>query len=235
LYIVIAGGGLKGMRLAETLVARRHDVLVIDPDPGVCDYVQMEIGAMAHVGTATSTKTLEAIGLRRADIAVALMREDANNLAFILLAKSYGVPRRLVRMREQDFEQAYLLAGATEIASSVTPIVDQLVLSIEYPEIKTLMRLGKGSIDVFEVAIPVDGRVVGMSIEAIAQLASFPPNCNFVAVESPSGGIEIAKGTTVIPAGADVTVLAKDVDLSVIVQLLTQSATGQPAGLSAQP
>ena len=97
MYIVIAGGGLMGLSLAEHLVAHQHDVLVIDPDPAVCEYAQVEIGTMVHVGSATSAKTLEAVGLRRADIAVSMMRNDADNLAFILLAKSYGVERRLVR------------------------------------------------------------------------------------------------------------------------------------------
>lgn len=213
---------MKGIGLAEALVALDHEVLVIDQDAAVCDYIQTEVGALAFVGRATSTKTLEAVGIRRADVAVALMREDANNLAFILLANNAGVPHRLARMRDKDFEPAYWLAGATEIASSVTPIVDQLVVSIEYPQIKTLTRLGKGNIDVFEVTVPDAAQVAGLTIEEIAQMDTFPPNCNFVAVEAPDGKIEIAKGTTRVPAGANVVVLAMDVDIGLVLKLLTR-------------
>ena len=224
MYIVIAGGGLLGLALAEQLVARKHDVLVIDPDPAVCEYAQIEIGVMTHCGSATSTKSLETIGLRRADIAVGMMRNDADNLAFILLAQSAGVPRRLVRMREHEFEQPYRLAGATGVASSVRPLIDQLLVSIEYPEIKGLMRIGNGAIDVFEVAVPEGAGVAGMTVEAIVQMPGFPAACNFVAVESPDGSLEIARGTTVVAAGANVIVLAMEVDLHVIVALLTRRA-----------
>lgn len=222
MYIVIAGGGLMGLSLAEQLVSHRHDVLVIDPDPAVCEYAQVEIGTMVHCGSATSTKSLEAIGLRRADIAVGMTRNDSDNLAFILLAKSYGVPKRLVRMREKDFEQPYLLAGATMVASSVDPLVDQMMVSIEYPEIKSLMRIGKGNIDVFEVTVPPEARVVGMSVEEIVKTMALPPTCNFVAVQTPSGAVEIARGQTIVPGGTNVIMLAMEVDLELIIRLLTQ-------------
>lgn len=228
MYIVIAGGGLMGLSLAERLVARKHDVMVIDADAAVCEYAQLEIGTMVHCGSATSTKSLESIGIKRADIAVAMMRDDASNLAFLLLAKSYGVPRRLVRMREGDFEQPYMLAGATAIASSVNPLVEQLMVNIEYPEIKSLMRIGKGNIDVFEVRVPEDAEIVGQTVETIVQTKNFPATCNFVAVETPGGNVEIARGTTVVPAGANVIMLAMDADLQHIIRLLSQSRRTAP-------
>jgi trk system potassium uptake protein TrkA len=223
MYIVIAGGGLMGLSLAEQLVAHKHDVLVIDPDPAVCEYAQIEIGTMVHVGSATSTKTLEAVGLRRADLVVAMMRNDSDNLAFILLAKSYGVERRLVRMREKPFEQAYLLAGATAICSSVDPLIDQLMVNIEFPEIKAMMRIGARDIDVFEVTVPQDATVAGMCVEAIAQTMPLPPTCNFVAVENVHGTMEIARGQTVVPGGTNVILLAKEVDLELVIRLLTRT------------
>lgn len=245
MYVVIAGAGLFGLTLAERLIANKHDVMIIDPDAAICEYAQIELGAMAHVGSATSTKVLEAVGIKRADISVAMMRNDAENLAFTLLARSYGVARRLVRMREPDFEEPYRLAGATAIASSVTPVVEQLLVNIEYPEIQALMRLkpgagslasaatpdnGRSAIDIFEVAIPVDAFIAGMTVETIARLLEFPQTCNFVAVEPPDGGIEIARGTTEVPGGSNVIMLAMDVELAQVIRLLTRRATSPSAG-----
>lgn len=225
MYIVIGGGGLFGLALAEELIARKHDVLIIDPDPTVCEFAHTELGAMVCVGSATNPKTLETCGLRRADLVVGMMRNDADNLAFILLAKSHGVPRRLVRMREHDFEQPYMLAGATAIASSVKPLIDQLVINIEYPEIKALMRIGKGNIDVFEIDLPLDLAIAGQTVEQIAQTPGFPPTCNFVAVERPDGTVEIARGTTEVPAGANVILLGVEADLRVATAFLMRPAT----------
>jgi trk system potassium uptake protein TrkA len=230
MYIVIAGGGLMGLALAERLVAHQHDVLIIDPDPAVTEYAHVEIGTMVHTGSATNPKTLEAVGLRRADVAVAMMRNDAENLAFILLASSHGVPHRLVRMREKDFEQPYLLAGATTIASSVKPLIDQMMVSIEYPEIRALMRIGKGNIDVFELTVPLDAAIAGMTVEQIARNGGFPPTCNFVAVEPPGGAVEIARGTTEVPGGSNVILLAMEVDLELIIKLVTRPVNRSLAG-----
>jgi len=221
MYIVIAGGGLMGTALAERLIAIKHDVLVIDPDPAVCEFLQVELGAMVHAGSATNPRTLEAIGLRRADIAVAMMRNDADNLAFLLLARSHGVPQRLVRMREKDFEQPYLLAGATAIASSVDPLIEQLYNHIEFPGVRSPMRTGKGGIDVFELTVPAGAKVAGHTVEQIAQLPGFPPTCNFVAVEMPDGSIEIARGQTVVHGGAAVIMLGREVELDAVIDLLT--------------
>jgi trk system potassium uptake protein TrkA len=229
-YIVIGGGGLFGLALAERLVAHRHDVLIIDPDPAVTDYAQNEIGAMVHTGSATNPRVLETVGLRRADVAVAMMRNDADNLAFILLAKGHGVPRRLVRMREQDFDVPYRLAGATGVASSVTPLIDQMMVSIEYPEIRALMRIGKGNIDVFEVALPFGAAIAGQTVEQIANTPGFPATCNFVAVESPSGAVEIARGTTEVPDGANLILLGVEQELSVVAAFLTRRAVPSAAG-----
>jgi trk system potassium uptake protein TrkA len=222
MYIVIAGAGLMGLSLAERLVGHQHDVLVIDPDPVACEYAQTEIGVMAQAGSATSAKILETAGLKRADVAVAMMRNDADNLAFLLLARSVGVPRRLVRMRESEFEHPYLLAGATAIASSVAPLIDQLMVNIEYPEVKSLMRLGRGNIDVFEVTVPADSPIAGRTVEAIVQDLHLPPTCNFVAVEQGDGELEVARGTTLVPPGANVIMLAKEADLQPLIELLTR-------------
>jgi trk system potassium uptake protein TrkA len=223
MYIVIAGGGLMGTSLAERLIANKHDVLVVDPDPAVCEYLQVELGAMIHVGSATNPRVLEAIGLRRADIAVAMMRNDAENLAFLLLARSHGVPQRLVRMRERDFEQPYLLAGATAIASSVDPLIEQLYNHIEFPGVRSLMRIGKGGIDVFELTVPLEAAVAGQTVEQIVQQPGFPPTCNFVAVEAPDGGVEIARGQTVVHGGAAVIMLGREVELDAVIELLTRA------------
>ena len=230
MYIVIAGGGLLGLALAEALIAHQHDVLIIDPDPVVTEYAHVELGTMVHVGSATNPRVLEAVGLRRADVAVAMMRNDADNLSFILLATSLGVPSRLARMREKDFEEPYRLAGATGIASSVKPLIDQMMVSIEFPEVEALMRIGKGNIDVFELTVPPDAAIAGMTVEQIARTAGFPPTCNFVAVEAPGGGVEIARGTTEVPGGAHVILLAMEVDLALIIKLVKQ-----PKGAAVAP
>ena len=84
---MIAGGGLIGKGLAQRLVQQKHDVVVIDQDPNVCEEIYAKYGAISIQGNATDLETLESAGIERCEVAVAAMRNDADNLAFALLAK----------------------------------------------------------------------------------------------------------------------------------------------------
>lgn len=226
MYVIIGGAGLFGLALAEQLVAHHHDVLIIDPDAQACEYAQIEIGCMVQQGSATSPKVLESVGIRRAGVVAAMMRNDADNLSFILLAKNYGVKRRLARLREREYEKPYMIAGATHIISSVDPVVGQLMTAIEYPAIKSLMRIGKGDMEVFEVSIPEDAALAGMDVRTVVKHPMFPPGCNFVALQDPGGDYQVARGDSVIMPGSDVILFAVERDLQPLIELLTAPRLG---------
>jgi trk system potassium uptake protein TrkA len=226
MYIVIGGAGLFGLTLAEQLVSHHHDVLIVDPDPAACEYAQVEIGCMVHQGSATSPRVLESIGMRRADAAVGMMRHDAENLSFILLAKHYGVKRRMARMREREYEKPYILAGATVIASSIDPVIGQLMTAIEYPAIRSLMRIGKGDMEVFELKLPDDAAIAGWDVQTVAKHPDFPPGCNFVAVQAPEGAYQVARGDTVLVPGSLVILFALERDLQPLINLFSAPHLG---------
>jgi trk system potassium uptake protein TrkA len=93
MYIMIGGGGLVGKSLAEKLVSLRHDVVVIDTDIKACEEVYAKYGAVTIHGTVTDLDTLISAGIERCNVAVATMRNDADNLAFALLARHHNVPQ----------------------------------------------------------------------------------------------------------------------------------------------
>ena len=136
MFVVIAGGGLVGSSVAQVLVENRHDVVVIDREPAVCEHVAARIGALAIHGTATDIEILEESGIRKAEVAVAAMPTDADNLAFSLLARNFGVPRIIVRMRNPRYEAAYKSAGVTRVINVRDLFVRQLVLEIEQPALR---------------------------------------------------------------------------------------------------
>src|SRR6056297_81888 len=135
MYIVIAGGGVVGRNLVKQLVGK-HDIVVIDLDKEVCERIYSEYGAISIQGNATKINTLKEAGLEKADIAVGVMSNDADNLAFSLLANNFGVERIMVRMRDPEYKSAYQLAGATTIAGVIDLMVEELILDIEQPEVR---------------------------------------------------------------------------------------------------
>jgi len=98
MYIIVAGGGMVGGALARRLLEDKHDVVLIDADPEVCNKIYSQTGVVAITGSAKRIDVLKESGIDKADIIVAATGDDADNLACAVLAKSLGVPRILVRM-----------------------------------------------------------------------------------------------------------------------------------------
>ncbi|HHD74649.1 MAG TPA: hypothetical protein ENL00_02345, partial [Nitratifractor sp.] len=84
--------------LAERIKNERVVLVAIDLNRDVCEMVSAKLGVPAIAGNATDVATLEEAEIGRTDVAVGMMRQSADNLAFCLLAKSAGAKRIITRM-----------------------------------------------------------------------------------------------------------------------------------------
>jgi len=176
-YIVVAGGGLLGYGVAQRLVDGRHDVVVIERDRTVCEQISSRTGALAIHGTATDVAILEEAGIRKADVAVGALPTDADNLAFGLLARSFDVPRVLVRMHDPQYADAYKLAGVYRALNVSGMFIPQLVLEIEQPAVRQVATFGAGKASIVVLTIPRGGAVDNTTVADIATHDEFPNNC----------------------------------------------------------
>lgn len=213
-----------GTHLVSRLVSEGHETAVIDTDRTVTERLFSEQGVVVYNGSATDVTILDQAGVKRADAAVAMTGRDSDNLSFCLLARYYGVPRVLARMLNPQYEVPYRLVGATKIHSEAEILVNSFLTSIEYPEIGALMRVGKGDIAAFEVAIPVGSPVDGQRVSAIVRRPDFPRRCVFIGVEGASGEVEVPVGDTVIQGGTNLILAAHRPDLPQLLRCLTAGA-----------
>ncbi|PRX20620.1 trk system potassium uptake protein TrkA [Orenia metallireducens] len=173
MYIVIAGAGVVGRNLTRRLT-ENHDVVVIDLDREMCERVYSQYGAVSICGNATNINVLKEAGIKRCDIAVGVMRNDADNLAFALLAKNYNAKQIMVRMRDPEYKSAYKLAGATSIAGVMDLLVEEFVLDIEQPDIRKVYSLSGGKAEISVLTIPKGSWCDGRSISEIVKAKGFP-------------------------------------------------------------
>lgn len=228
MYIVIAGGGLMGTQLAARLV-EQHTVVVVDLDFRICEQIAHRVGAVTVEGSATNIDTLKEAGIKKAEVAVGMMRNDADNLAFSLLARHYGVPRIAVRMRDAQFAEPYRLAGATVIVDTLDIVLSQLLMQIQSPQVLDAIPLGSGDMSVFRLAIPRDSGVSGMTLATLDRTECFPKGCTVIAAISPDNEVTPARGDTVLHAGGEILFVAKNENLPDLIQLVTAPAGQVPA------
>ncbi len=221
MYVVIAGGGMMGTSLAQNMISR-HNVVVIDSDAAQCERIFKQVGAVAVKGTATSINTLLEAGIKKADVAVGMMRNDADNLAFCLLAKSYGVKRVMVRMRDQNFLEVYKRAGADNIVYEVDKLVSNFVNIIEQPLVKGIIDIGYNQMKVIVLTVPEGAKAAGKTIIEITSDAAFPGQCNFISLyHDPLRGMDLARGNSIVPGGGDVVLAVTQDVVDDVVKFLT--------------
>jgi len=221
MYVLIGGGGLVGLSLSQKLLELGHTVAIIDIDPNACRYAREKIGAMAFEGSAVSTEVLLEAGIRKANSLVAALRSDALNLAMVTLAKHYGVPHIISRMRHPDFGEPLRLAGANHIISTVELGVSTMVNAIEYPQVESMMHFEQGQIEVLKLAIPKTCYVAGRSVAEIAQDSRFPTGSLIIGYQPhPQDDLMIPNGSTVLEPGSTILIVTKPGSLHQVIDFI---------------
>ncbi len=210
MYVLIGGAGMMGLELAKTLLHMGHTIAVVDTDTLACQYAREKIGVMAFEGSAVNTTTLLEAGIRKAGVVIAALREDALNLALVTLSKHYQVPQIVVRMRDRDFAEPYLLAGATHIISTTELAINRVVNAIEYPQVDAMMHFEQGQIEVLKLTIPQECYIVGRSLAEIAQDPRFPAGTLIIGYQAhPHEDLVIPNGRTLLESGSTILAVTK--------------------------
>jgi trk system potassium uptake protein TrkA len=234
MYVVVAGAGHMGTHLVSRLIAAGHETVVIDVDKEVTDRLFSELGVVVFTGSATDVNVLDEAGIKRAAVAVAMTGRDADNLAFCLLARYYGVPRVLARMLNPQYQVPYRLVGASKIHSESDILVESFLTSIEYPEIGSLMPVGKGDLVVFDVSVAPGSPIAGRPVAELVRGSEFPRGCLFIATELPGDEVQVIEGNTVLRGGSRVIMAAHRPDLPRLLRYLSSEGKAAPAGSQAE-
>ena len=210
MYIIIAGAGTLGFELINQLVQTKRELVVIDDNKERCDELFAAFGVEAICGDATRISILRAAGIEKADMVIATMRNDAANLAFSVLARSFNVPDIIVRMNKKSYAEAYKTAGVSQILNVVDNLVRDILNLIEKPKVQHVARLGDGLVEIFIVKVPENGKIAGKTISELASSKRLPQESIIAGVYDPAGNVyKVPRGNTVIHDEAQLFVITK--------------------------
>ena len=222
MYIVVAGGGMVGGGLVRRLLDNKHDVVLIEQHKGICDRLYAETGVIAINGGATNIEALTEAGIDKADVVVAATGSDADNLACAILAKSFDVPRIIVRMRDPAYKNAYKVAGVSSIIRVTDLMVSQMMMDIENPRVRRVTTIGGGKANIFVVIVPERAKVAGKTVKDIVENRRFPAQCVFIAVyDQKTEEFSIPRGQQVINEGNELFLISTAENITKAVDFLT--------------
>jgi trk system potassium uptake protein TrkA len=168
MYVVIAGAGKVGWNLARELMAKSHEVTVIESDRSRYLTVEQELEHAIQYGDATELWVLERAGINRADLTIAVTGDDEDNLLICQLAKEkYLCERIIARVNNPRNRQYFELLGI-QPAVSATDLILRLI-EHEVPSYGTvhLLDLRDEQLEIIEVEVPDGSPVIGQKISEI--------------------------------------------------------------------
>ena len=155
MYILVIGGGQIGYHLAKSLVARAHEVLILERDRLRCDGLIEELGNMVFRGDGCEAVTLESAGAARADIVIATTGEDEDNLVACQVSKhKFGVPRTVCIVSDPRNETLFQKLGINVTVSATQIILSNIEHQLPEHPLLPLLGLDQSGFELVSVKIP---------------------------------------------------------------------------------
>ena len=171
--VCIAGGGKVGMYLAQSLLAHRHKVTIIEPQEMLCRSLADSLDIPVICGDAISFDTMRTADVASCDAFVAVTGADENNLVACQIAKrEFGVNRTVARASNPKNRELLHTLGVDTVVCGTDNLSHILEREIETDTIRQLLSLGGGtaSLESFIYAgkaimdIPIPGDTILVSI-----------------------------------------------------------------------
>lgn len=221
--VLIVGAGQVGYFLCERLSQEGHEVTLIDRGQEQLARAQDRLNVLGILGNGASAEALEQAGIKSTEIFIAVTDLDEVNILACLLAREYGVPTRVARVKSIEY------TGRGAILSKEKLGIDLLINpedAVAEEVVKIACRSGA-----FDVAEFVEGQIqfLGYRIGeesplcdlSLRELGELRGMYRFVVTAISRGERTIIpRGDDVIQAGDSIFIFAHRKDLPAIQYLL---------------
>ncbi len=130
-HVIVCGYGMVGERIVEILLQAGIKIVVIEIDKAKGDMLKgRELDFL--IGDATSSMTLKAAGIEKAQAIAVVMDDDAKNLFAVITAKSLNPDILIATRANNEFIKGKLIEiGAKYVATPNYSTSEELLREIE--------------------------------------------------------------------------------------------------------
>ncbi len=200
MYVIIAGGGKVGWNLARELMAKEHEVTLIEARRDRYLVIEEELEHAVQYGDATELWVLERAGIQRADLVIAVTGDDEDNMLVCQVAKEkYLCDRIIARVNNPRNYQHFKLLGIQPAVSATDLILRLIEHEVPRYGLVHLLALEEERLEIIELEVPADSPVAGHRVADI----DLPDGSLIISVLRAGGGF-VPKPDTVIDGGDEV-------------------------------
>jgi trk system potassium uptake protein len=199
-YVIIAGGGKVGWNLARELIAKEHEVTLIEGDRERYLTVEQELEHAIQYGDATELWVLERAGIQRADLVIAVTGDDEDNVLICQLAKDkYLCDRIIARVNNPRNRQYFELLGIGPAVSATDLILRLIEHEVPSYGLVHLLDLRDEQLEIIEIEVGEDAPAAGAQVQDV----DLPEGSLIISVLRNGRGF-VPKADTVIEADDEV-------------------------------
>jgi len=163
--IVIVGGGAELNFLTDSLIKKKHQLVIINQNQDECQLLSETSDAMVICGDYTKPFILDDADVAGFDLMIAVTSKDTDNLVICLLAKKvFGIHRAFATVNNPRNVDVFKKLGINTAVSStyvLASIIEQMAFA---DQIVHYMPLEEGKIQLLEVVIENNHRTCGKQI-----------------------------------------------------------------------
>src|SRR5436305_4884728 len=200
MYVIIIGAGKVGRNLARELLAKDHEVTLIESSRERYLAMEEEFEHAVQYGDATELWVLERSGIQRADLVIAVTGDDEDNMLVCQVAKEkYLCDRIIARVNNPRNYQHFKLLGVQPAVSATDLILRLIEHEVPRYGLVHLLALEEERLEIIELEVGSGAPAAGQKVAEV----ELPEGALIISVLRNGGGF-VPKADTVIEAGDEV-------------------------------
>ncbi|MCJ7435014.1 MAG: NAD-binding protein [Anaerolineales bacterium] len=168
MFVLIAGGGRTGARLASLLMNEKYKVRIIENRRDILSHLHQDLPTeVIYEGNPIDPGVLEQTGIRDAQALAAVTISDATNLVLCFLAKTmFGVPRTIARVNNPNNAWLFNDKFHVDVALNQADLLAHLIQEeMSLGDMMTLFKVRRGRYSVVEEKVPPGAKAIGIQLK----------------------------------------------------------------------
>src|SRR5215211_1731710 len=168
MFVLIAGGGRTGARLANLLIDQNYKVRLVENRRDLLGRLHQELPTeVIYEGNPVDPSILEAAGIREVHAVAAVTSDDSTNLAICFLGKTmFEVPRTIARVNNPNNAWLFSENFRVDVALNSADVFAHLIQEeMSLGDMMTIFKIRRGRYAVVEEKVPEGARAIGVPLK----------------------------------------------------------------------